>query len=374
MTHISPIRLFTRRFVVAAVATAAMMVAAVAGGAPAQAQDAGDPALKQTVSADEKVVPEGNPVVIDSGHIDIGPLIVDGDLQLLFRDDTVTPPVWRHFSDAVFVLGDSALQTIPEAGNDYAFTGAKPGQQVWAVPQNQIAGVPWLGWSTQSPTVTEQFVRGMTFTFGPHSGDGEVSMFVQSGGFGGPQKLFSTLDGDTASIFVEMHTHSHLNWVFTEPGIHTMVVTATGETPAGDATSARSTITFAVGDADISAAKDTSARTATDAVTGSAADTAGSEAQEETTTDTPAETKTDNPDQPAATTEDSAAADTPSQPAATTEPVAQDVADGGNNRGMLIALGVVMLLLAGVLVGGALAIRAKINRRAGLNQTGGQES
>ncbi|AZA13344.1 choice-of-anchor M domain-containing protein [Corynebacterium choanae] len=233
-------------------ATGLALSVAVGGLSPVGAQSAHSD-LAQTVTADETIAPPSTPVVIDAGHIDIGPVIVDDDMRLLFRDDTATPPVWRYFSDAVFVLNDQAAITVPD-DPAYDFVGAPAGATVWAVPQNQVAGVPWLGWSTQSPAVTQQFERGITFEFGEHHGPGVASIFVQSGGFGGPQVIYTSANNEPQSMFVPLHSHAHVNWVFSEPGVHTVDVTIIGSTTAGEEKAAKAVLTFAVGDADVQAA------------------------------------------------------------------------------------------------------------------------
>ena len=228
-------------------ATGPLVGSTVTGLSLTPSAQALDPALVQNVGGDEAVVPRGNPVVISEGHIDIGPFIDDGEFTLLFRDDSVTPPVWRHLEDAVFVLDDNARQTIPE-GADYGFTGAHPGDEVWAIPQNQEAGVPWLGWNTQSPTITHALSRGVNFSFGPHRGPGVASLFLQSGGFGGPQVLYSSADSNTQGMWVEMNTHTHANWVFTKPGRHVIDVQIDSQRTDGSEVSATRQLVFQVGD------------------------------------------------------------------------------------------------------------------------------
>ena len=117
-----------------ALITAAMIAAAPA--ATAQVQD-NNPALQQVVDANETIAPEGERTVIDAGHVDLGPMFVDGNLQFLARDDTHEPAMWRHLNDVVFAVGDAAKQTLPDT-NDFDFTGAKPGSDVWAVSYTHL--------------------------------------------------------------------------------------------------------------------------------------------------------------------------------------------------------------------------------------------
>lgn len=235
---------------IAAPLLAAGMISATAAP-PVMAQT--DPNLQQSVSVDEKIIPRGTAVAITQGHMDMGPLVVDNTFDLYVRDDASVPPVWRHPEDMVFVLGDTAKNTLPSNG-DYDFTGARSGQQVWAVPQSQVAGVPWMGWSTQSPTITQVLSRGLTLQFDGHEGPGQFSMFLQSGGFGKPQVLFNSAEKTPQSFFVDLNTHTHANWVFTEPGIHLVHMTFSGQTASGQTLTSSKTLRFAVGGADPQAA------------------------------------------------------------------------------------------------------------------------
>ncbi|MDO5671056.1 MAG: choice-of-anchor M domain-containing protein [Corynebacterium sp.] len=234
--------MFRLSLALSALALTALLSASPAGAATAPI----DPALSQTVTADETIAAPGTPVVISAGHVDLGPLMEPG-LDLLARDDTAHPPVWRHLDDVVLHVPDTAAQELP-AGEEFAFTGASPGEQVWVVPQTEVPGVPWLGWNTQSPALTQAADRGVTYEFAGHRGPGQFSLFLQNGGFEPPQQLWNSSAEGTQPFWVELNTHTHANWVFTEPGIHQVAVTVT--VPLLDATSPTITrvLTFAVGE------------------------------------------------------------------------------------------------------------------------------
>lgn len=225
---------------------AATLTAAALAFAPVTAS-AGD--LAQVVSADEEVAAPGTEATIDHGHVDLGLLLVDGQAQFLARDDSAATPVWRDPADVVFDLGDNAQLTLPE-DKAFSFVGAEPGSQVWVVPQTEQADVPWLGWNTQAPSLEENVERGVTMEFLGHQGPGEFSLFLQNGGFEEPQLLWSTATGAADGFWVDLGTHTHANWVFTEPGIHQVRVRMSGEgagESAGSDVAAEATLTFAVG-------------------------------------------------------------------------------------------------------------------------------
>lgn len=225
---------------------AATLTAAALAFAPVTAS-AGD--LAQVVSADEEVAAPGTEATIDHGHVDLGLLLVDGQAQFLARDDSAATPVWRDPADVVFDVGDNAQLTLPE-DKAFSFVGAEPGSQVWVVPQTEQADVPWLGWNTQAPSLEENVERGVTMEFLGHQGPGEFSLFLQNGGFEEPQLLWSTATGAADGFWVDLGTHTHANWVFTEPGIHQVRVRMSGEgagESAGSDVAAEATLTFAVG-------------------------------------------------------------------------------------------------------------------------------
>ena len=208
------------------------------------------------VGADETVAPEGEEKVIDAGHVDIGTLLDGSDAELLARDDAGDSPVWRHLDDLVFSVGDAAQQTLPDT-DEFSFVGAQSGEDVWVVPQTEQAGVPWLGWNTQAPSLVDNADRGVTMEFLGHSGPGDFSLFLQNGGFEAPQLLWSTAEKGESEFWVDLNTHTHANWTFTEPGTHQVGIRIKGETTDGEEFSTDGVLTFAVGDgADVQAAQD----------------------------------------------------------------------------------------------------------------------
>lgn len=225
---------------------AATLTAAALAIAPSAAW-AGD--LAQVVSAEEDVAAPGTETTIDHGHVDLGLQVIDGHADFRARDDSAEKPVWRELDDVVFDISDDAQLTLPD-DEAFSFVGADPGSDVWVVPQTEKANVPWLGWNTQAPSLNENVDRGVTMEFLGHQGPGKFSLFLQNGGFEPPQLLWSTADASTEGFWVDLGTHTHANWVFTEPGIHQVRVRMTGEgtgDSAGSEVSAEATLTFAVG-------------------------------------------------------------------------------------------------------------------------------
>lgn len=226
-----------------AVASLAVGIIALALGiVPARAAD--DPALDQTVAADEEASTES--AVIGTGHVDIGPRMVDGQWSVALRDDSGAHPVWRDPDRTVLRVSDAALMAAP-TGSDYAFMGAQAGEQYYVVPQTQNPDVVWLGWNTQDPGVVSAIDRGATMRIGSVSGPGRTWMFLQDGTFGKPRLLVDGQSGQAQDVWVDASTHVHANWVFTAPGVYTAALTFSARTTDGQQLSASTSLRFAVG-------------------------------------------------------------------------------------------------------------------------------
>ena len=137
------------------------------------------------------------------------------------------PPSVARLNDVVFKVGDDAQLALPDDAD--STVGGTPGQDVWVVPQTEQAGVPWVGWDTQSPSLVGAVDRGVTLEFLGHSGPGEFSLFLQNSGFEAPQVLWSLLSNSRKGFWVDLNTHTHANWTFTEPGVHQVGVRFSGK-------------------------------------------------------------------------------------------------------------------------------------------------
>lgn len=228
----------------AATLTAAVLSLGMMGTALADEQD---PNLQQTVTDNEKTATAGTKVEITHGHVDMGPRLIDGKWVLMARDDSGDTPTWRNLDDMVFVMDKPSMQTMPEGG-DYDFVGAKSGESVWAIPQNEVPSTPWLGWNTQSPAVIEKVQGQVKLTYEGHQGDGQFTAFLQAGNFGKPQVLWTSKQLKAQPIHVDLNTHTHVNWVFTKPGVHLIKISASATLKDGKAVTSSAVLRFAIGD------------------------------------------------------------------------------------------------------------------------------
>lgn len=205
--------------------------------------------LDQTVSENETMSTER--AVMETGHADIGPKVVNGEWKILARDDSGATPVWRPVENVAFKVSDVALLDAPTDG-DYTEFGAKSGDKWWVIPQTQNPDVVWLGWNTQDPAASSLMNRGATMSLQSdvHPAGGQSWVFVQDGTFGKPRVLFDGNKTGAQDTWLDVNTHVHANWVFTAAGVYLMPVkfcAQTTDTADGQEKCAQSTLRFAVG-------------------------------------------------------------------------------------------------------------------------------
>lgn len=192
--------------------------------------------------------------VLEAGHIDMGPKYEDdGSWRFLIHDDVAkadanATSVWRYPDETVFHVLDAAQLTVPD-DPAYTFLGAEAGSDVYVVPQTQNPEVVWVGWNTQDPKVMSTIDRGITLSLNGVQGPGIVTTYLQSGSFGEPQLLWDSRTADDQPIWVDVNTHTHANWVFTEPGVYIVELTAEADLIDGSHVSDTQRIRFAVGTA-----------------------------------------------------------------------------------------------------------------------------
>lgn len=231
------------RTVAIAAATAVLVPGAMLGGAAHAQED--DDALQQTL--DPNQAQGTGQVVLDAGHVDFGPTLNTGEWRIQLHDDTDIPRYWRNLEDVVLQVNDASINQVPDS-EDFSFLGIEPGNDVWIVPQVQEPDVIWAGWNTQEPNVLDNLNLGATLRMLGVEGPGDLTVFLQSGNFGDVEPLWSTLEPFPQDSWIEVNTHTHANWVFSEPGVYLVELQFEGELVSGESVSARDTLRFAVGD------------------------------------------------------------------------------------------------------------------------------
>ena len=181
----------------------------------------GDDSLTQHVDSSEQVVREE--AVIDRGHVDLGPKIVESKPEILARDDSGETPLWRPLDSLVFRVTNSGKLQVP-SDPSYSFLHAREGESYWVIPQTQNPNVVWLGWNTQDPELIKVMGNGATMTLGNLQGPGQAWLFLQNGAFGTPTVLYDSTASSQSDIWVEANTHVHANWAFSAPGAYALSV------------------------------------------------------------------------------------------------------------------------------------------------------
>ncbi|MDO4607450.1 MAG: TIGR03773 family transporter-associated surface protein, partial [Bowdeniella nasicola] len=177
------------------------------------------------------------------GHFDLGAQLVGGQLQSSLKDDRRQPASWVNPSSVVFHLSDAAKTTAPA---DFGFVAA-PGSTVWAIGSVQRPGIPWLGQNTQHPSIVNGTTGPVTWRLVSVKGPGKMAVFnAGSFGSGVGQRVFDNVGGPT-SYQIPANTHSHPNWVFTQPGAYHVTIEQTATTKAGAKVSSTTVLHFAVG-------------------------------------------------------------------------------------------------------------------------------
>jgi putative ABC transporter-associated repeat protein len=200
--------------------------------------------LDQSIDAGQAIAT--GQAVLSKGHVDIGPRFVDGEWTLMVHDDSVDPSVWRHLDETVFQVSDKAVLKVPE-DPAYSFIGT-PGTSVYVVPQVQNPDVAWVGWNTQEPEVMETIDAGVTLTLTGVDGPGELFVYLQAGNFGDADVLWDSTKDDKQELWVDVNTHTHANWVFTQPGVYLVQAEVTADLVDGSTVTDTAVIRFAIGD------------------------------------------------------------------------------------------------------------------------------
>lgn len=191
-------------------------------------------------------VTSNQPVMIQAGHADFGPTLSGGNWKMKIRDDTGDEPVWRDPENVVFKLGSNSIIPMPN-DSTYSFIGEKPGAKLYVIPQTQNPDVPWLGWNTQEGGVLNELDRGANLSLNGVSGPGKLHVYLENGN-NAPQQLWDSTKGYPQNSWIEANAHTHVNWVFSRPGIYHVKLTFSGKLKNGRAVSDTRVLNFAVGD------------------------------------------------------------------------------------------------------------------------------
>ncbi|MDK8895302.1 choice-of-anchor M domain-containing protein [Corynebacterium sp. MSK006] len=178
-------------------------------------------------------------VELAEGHVDAFNVTAEGGgLHLNLKEDVTGSHVTHDPTDVLLRVKDEVyseeVADVPEIGEPAYFLPQTPDPK-----KNTL----WPGWDTLG--VAAGGFEAVDIEFEEIDGPGEVHLF-QTKDFGGVRPVAeSTLLESGSVIHQGFPSHTHANWVFTEPGVYRMTVRAT----VGDVSSESATYTWLVGDA-----------------------------------------------------------------------------------------------------------------------------
>lgn len=164
------------------------------------------------------------------GHGDFGLAYENGNLHFHFHAGGATVDGYEtdgefELADVITVVSTDALMVLPV---DMPALGAGSGQSVWVLPQSQNVMLPFLGLATEELPAGQW--TDITFTLGTvnsPSGAGHFALW-QYDVFGDTIIRMSTADPGVDEVTLGADSHAHHNWGFTEAGIWTIELTASG--------------------------------------------------------------------------------------------------------------------------------------------------
>lgn len=155
--------------------------------------------------------------IITEGHMDQAMSLKDGKAEV-FVDDTADPrhPVHRASGTFAYAVPDSTHTKIPAGAKGYSELAAAAPQGVWILPETQLEGIPWVGFSTQRVDYSQLSSKGVEVAMRNFTGPGRLVTGVSSLFEGFTPRLDSTKP-DMVLRYL-FGSHDHQAFYFTKPG------------------------------------------------------------------------------------------------------------------------------------------------------------
>ena len=157
---------------------------------------------------------------IHDGHLDIQGQLRDKQLHVGLKDDSglIDPDsTVRPLDSVVLTVSDRARRTRNEHMSSPALNFIGPvGTAFYGLPQTQIKGLPWPGYSTENIDYS-QLSGGVKLHVVPRTMPRGARFGVFTESLTGADVLLDSTTGKD-TIDIAYATHAHANWVFTEPG------------------------------------------------------------------------------------------------------------------------------------------------------------
>ena len=188
--------------------------------------------------------------LISAGHMDMG-LVDDGGIEAKLIDDSdPRSPTPRDSGTFLFEVPDAARTKIPTN-----FRASFPGEpeSMWVLPQAQVKGLPWLGFSTTRLT-QDSLAPGSNVKVTMKDVEGPGRIFSWHESLGGTTLELDSGDAATALEY-GVNDHDHQAFGFTKDGLYSATFRFEGTASSGEAFSKELTAAFAVGDSAVAQAK-----------------------------------------------------------------------------------------------------------------------
>ena len=188
--------------------------------------------------------------LISAGHMDMG-LVDDGGIEAKLIDDSdPRSPTPRDSGTFLFEVPDAARTKIPTN-----FRASFPGEpeSMWVLPQAQVKGLPWLGFSTTRLT-QDSLAPGSNVKVTMKDAEGPGRIFSWHESLGGTTLELDSGDAATALEY-GVNDHDHQAFGFTKDGLYSATFRFEGTASSGEAFSKELTAAFAVGDSAVAQAK-----------------------------------------------------------------------------------------------------------------------
>lgn len=193
-----------------------------------------------------------------AGELDFGVKLHDGEFEFEAHvHDGIIDGV--EVEEGEFEVGGLVVLTGADreiaAPTDLPGAGVVTGQSLWILPQSQVVGVPFVALASEElldiGNGAADWTTNITFTLGSvtsPSGSGTFSTWTTDG-LGAATFIFSSTNpGETANnnAFESGFEHDHMNWGFTETGLWSVELTASGNHLTLGEVSTTETLTFNV--------------------------------------------------------------------------------------------------------------------------------
>lgn len=195
----------------------------------------GDPTPTATMTPPAMCPVEGKRLVLGDGHVDIRTRVVDDTLSVDLMDDTgigSRESTARELDTVAYAVHDHDRRDRQKALLDPALDVlGKEGDTFYALPQVQMKGTLWPGYSTLGVDYTK-LAGPVTLHLDPVT----VPAGAQYAAFTQQLNRFNVLlDSSTkdTAIDIDFATHAHATWAFTKPGTYVLDTYSTGKTKAG---------------------------------------------------------------------------------------------------------------------------------------------